>query len=202
MSNQGKKFDLVAEKSFIGGWFLENMAVVDELLTLYRDSPKKIIAASANLDGMNYIDTSVKEATELTLMPDSTEPAYLNYLIELQKVVEKYIAEYEWCNAYAPWGIIEAAAIQHYPKGGGYKKYHTERVCAKHPFSARHLVFMTYLNDVHDGGGTEFLYQKVITPARKGLTLIWPADWTHTHRGVVSQTEEKTIITGWFDFLK
>ena len=36
---------------------------------------------------------------------------------------------------------------------------------------------------------------------RKGLTLIWPADWTHLHRGVVSPSEEKYIITGWFDFL-
>jgi len=35
---------------------------------------------------------------------------------------------------------------------------------------------------------------------RKGLTLIWPADWTHHHRGVVSPTQEKYIITGWFSF--
>jgi hypothetical protein len=59
---------------------------------------------------------------------------------------------------------------------------------------------MTYLNDVHDGGETEFLHQKVIVPARKGLTLIWPADWTHVHRGIVSPTEEKYIIGGWFNF--
>ena len=38
---------------------------------------------------------------------------------------------------------------------------------------------------------------KVETEGKKGLTLIWPADWTHTHRGVISQTKEKTIITGW-----
>ena len=56
---------------------------------------------------------------------------------------------------------------------------------------------MTYLNDVDDGG-TEFLYQNLITPAEKGLTLIWPAGFTHTHRGVVSQTKTKYIATGWY----
>jgi len=60
---------------------------------------------------------------------------------------------------------------------------------------------MTYLNDVYEEGGTEFLCQKLKVDARKGLTLIWPADWTHMHRGVVSRTEEKYIITGWFSFL-
>ena len=56
---------------------------------------------------------------------------------------------------------------------------------------------MTYLNDGEDGG-TEFLYQKIASPAKKGLTLIWPANWTHTHRGIISSTNEKIIITGWF----
>jgi hypothetical protein len=60
---------------------------------------------------------------------------------------------------------------------------------------------MTYLNDVHDAGGTEFFHQKLTVLPRKGLTLIWPADWTHTHRGIVSPTEEKYVITGWFDFV-
>ena len=58
---------------------------------------------------------------------------------------------------------------------------------------------MTYLNNV-DEGGTEFYYQKMITPAKKGLTLIWPTDWTHTHKGQISKTQEKFIITGWYSF--
>jgi hypothetical protein len=33
---------------------------------------------------------------------------------------------------------------------------------------------------------------------RKGLTLIWPAIWTHPHRGVVSPTQTKYIATGWW----
>ena len=47
---------------------------------------------------------------------------------------------------------------------------------------------------------TRFYYQKLKVKPRKGLTLIWPVDWTHTHRGIVAPDEEKMILTGWFSF--
>ena len=37
--------------------------------------------------------------------------------------------------------------------------------------------------------------------AEKGKTVIWPAEWTHTHRGRVDHKLEKTIITGWIDLI-
>ena len=58
---------------------------------------------------------------------------------------------------------------------------------------------MTYLNNVKDGG-TMFKYQNLTIPAKKGLTLIWPSDWTHTHKGQISNTKEKYIITGWYSY--
>ena len=61
---------------------------------------------------------------------------------------------------------------------------------------------MTYLNDVENEGETEFYHQKIKVKPQKGLTLIWPADWTHTHRGIASKIDEKYIITGWFSFIK
>jgi hypothetical protein len=89
-------------------------------------------------------------------------------------------------------------AIQHYKPNEGFYVWHTERTGAER-VASRHLVFMTYLNDV-DNGGTEFHHQKLITQAEKGLTLIWPADWTFTHRGVISPDQHKYIITGWLDY--
>ena len=58
---------------------------------------------------------------------------------------------------------------------------------------------MTYMNDVPDGG-TEWFHQDKYVPAQRGYTVIWPSDWTHFHRGRVSNTSEKYIITGWFSF--
>jgi hypothetical protein len=36
---------------------------------------------------------------------------------------------------------------------------------------------------------------------KKGLTLIWPADWTHFHKGIPAPNEEKMIVTGWYDLI-
>jgi hypothetical protein len=60
---------------------------------------------------------------------------------------------------------------------------------------------MTYLNDITDEGETEFFHQQIKIQPRKGLTLIWPADWTYTHRGITSPTQDKYIITGWFNYV-
>ena len=59
---------------------------------------------------------------------------------------------------------------------------------------------MTYLNDVKQGGETEWYYQKLKVRPEKGLTVIWSADWTFTHKGHTTIDEDKYIITGWFDF--
>jgi hypothetical protein len=58
---------------------------------------------------------------------------------------------------------------------------------------------MTYLNNIVNGG-TIFKYQKITTPSKKGLTLIWPPDFTHTHKGQIVD-KEKMIITGWFELV-
>ena len=62
------------------------------------------------------------------------------------------------------------------------------------------MVFMTYLNDVTDGGETEFYHQQLKIKPKKGLTVIWPAGYTHVHRGITSNTETKYIATGWYGY--
>lgn len=197
-----EKLELAAAPiGFIGAWVLENVALCDDLIRLFQESPNKEVGSLVDRYGQPQVRKDDKDSIDVAFAPNAPEPAIQVYLVELQKVVERYVAEFRYCNEFAPWTIAEKVNIQFFPKGGGYKAFHTERVSASPPNSSRHLVFMTYLNDVHDQGGTEFLHQKLTVSARKGLTLIWPVDWTHTHRGIVSETEEKYIITGWFNFV-
>jgi hypothetical protein len=60
---------------------------------------------------------------------------------------------------------------------------------------------MTYLNDVTDGGETEWEYQKIKIKPEKGLTVIWSADYTFSHRGITSLTQTKYITTGWYGYI-
>ena len=59
---------------------------------------------------------------------------------------------------------------------------------------------MLYLNDVKEGGETEFLYQHKRYQPKEGTLLIFPAGFTHTHRGNPPISNDKYIVTGWLEF--
>lgn len=158
------------------------------------------IGRNTNGNEEQLVIPEVKESIDAILY--GPESIAKEYDAALQKVVERYIKKFSFCNTYGAWKIQESMNIQRYEPSGGYKVWHTERASGIGKNAARHLVFMTYLNDVDDGGETEFYYQGVKVQPRKGLTLIWPADWTHTHRGVPSPTQDKYIITGWFSYVE
>tara|TARA_E500000305_G_scaffold109893_1_gene116123 strand:- start:1327 stop:2166 length:840 start_codon:yes stop_codon:yes gene_type:complete len=100
-----------------------------------------------------------------------------------------------------PWKVGTTMNIQKYEPGEGFFSWHCERTIPMRETVDRALVFMTYLNDVPNGG-TKFFHQNIVTPARKGLTLVWPVDWTHVHTGQISETSEKYIITGWVHYIR
>ena len=128
---------------------------------------------------------------------------YDRYLFELHKCTRKYIQEYpRIIGERVTFDIKEATNIQYYPPGGGFKTYHCERSSEEEPQSSRVLVFMTYLNTVTDEGGTHFIHQNKTVNAVKGKTVIWPCDWPWTHKGIISPTQEKYIVTGWYNFNK
>jgi hypothetical protein len=53
---------------------------------------------------------------------------------------------------------------------------------------------------VQEGGETEFLYQHMRVKPEQGTLVIWPAAFTHTHRGNPPLSNEKYIVTGWTEF--
>ena len=140
------------------------------------------------------VDKNAKDSVDSVFNPH--DQLYKEYISQLYRCLTKYVKKYKVFDN-LDLTLKETTNIQFYPPGGGYKIFHSELDRNRHPESKRILVFMTYLNDVYIGGQTEFLYQKKSFRPRKGKTLIWPADWTHTHRGKVAPFEEKTIVTGW-----
>ena len=170
--------------------FQVSHTLCDELINYYKNTKYNKIDASES--GWS---PDVKQSVDLTIRPSTDIQIINDYLDCITDGLDMYFKQYP--ESYHLIEITEPFNIQYYPSGGGFKKWHCER--DTHQTFQRSLVFMTYLNDIPDGGGTEFkFYPDVKIKAKKGLSLIWPTDFTHTHRGVVSEYE-KYIVTGWIN---
>ena len=77
----------------------------------------------------------------------------------------------------------------------GYHSWHSED--SPQTNSSRTLVWSVYFNDVEEGGETEFLYQNRRIKAVEGTLVIWPAGFTHVHRGNPPIGQDKYILTTW-----
>jgi hypothetical protein len=115
----------------------------------------------------------------------------------LQRCYDEYSSEYDILKDMPVH--CTTAKIQKTNPGGGYHVWHCEQ--NQGDMANRALTYILYLNtlDNDNAGETEFLYQKLRVPPKHNSLVIWPAAYTHTHRGnVVHGNKAKYIITGWF----
>lgn len=173
--------------NFIGGWYIPDTICDDIILDFKQRKDKHFNAHSAR--GYTYLPSM---DMDVDLMMEYE--GFLTRVLHRYKELYKYSHEgIDAFNVSYPWNI------QKYEPNKHYSVWHCENN-GRPQYRKRHLAFMTYLNDVTDGGETEFLYQNVKIRPEKGLTLIWPAHFTHTHVGIPSPTQEKYVTTGWYEF--
>lgn len=183
--------------NFIMGWYMEDTSLCDRIIQYHDNCLTKTAGCLGLGDGKYGVNKEWKDSTDSTL---NNNPELMSqYGQMLQGCINNYIAKYTWA-AKCRFSNQETTNIQHYAPEGGYHAWHAERLTYEFPNCHRHLVYITYLNDVTDAGETEFLYQKLKIKPEKGLTIIWGTDWTFTHRGVASPTQDKYIVTGWLHY--
>ena len=165
--------------------------ICDNLVDLFESNSDKQCPGKF---GDAELDISIKNSVDLRL--DGLKlPLLDEYYNQLQNVLLKYIDTYPEVND-LPRFAATVARIQRYDKDGHYNTWHWERCGGSS--QKRCLVYMTYLNDVEEGGHTYFKYQNKEIKPEIGKTVIWPSDWTHTHKGAGPKNGYKYIITGWY----
>lgn len=109
----------------------------------------------------------------------------------------------EYAQEYSPVKSISMRCtnmkIQKTVPGGGYHVWHFEQGNGRE--ANRGMAYMLYLNTlaVEENGETEFLYQQRRINPIENTMVLWPAGFTHTHRGnPVYGDSAKYIVTGWF----
>ena len=145
---------------------------------LRENNEKLIILNFPNLIPFSKVTNSLEElySDKINKLLDmdskkAMDDAYNEIAKEASESYKEDEKLYPEVKGFQGFGMTEGANIQYYPPGGGYFVEHCERTSKME--AKRCLVWMTYLNDVPNAG-TNFKYQKLTTPAKKGLTLIWP----------------------------
>ena len=80
----------------------------------------------------------------------------------------------------------------------GYHVWHIEHGPG-YENEARAFVYTIYLNDVEEGGETEFLHFSKRVKPKTGRIVIWPAGFPYVHRGNPPLSGEKYILTSWMN---
>ncbi len=93
---------------------------------------------------------------------------------------------------------LHSALIHKYePPNQGYHVWHQDWQTSDAKYATRMLVGMVYLNDVEEGGETEFYHQKLKIKPEQGTLVVWPSYFTHIHRGNKPISNAKYIINTW-----
>ncbi len=151
---------------------------------------------------------AAKVSTDISLVAiDRSDPqAYALSEVIIRGVtaaLDKYLEERPLFRECAPGQSLFVNPIfniQRYRPGEGFKRWHCDWTISDELTEPSHrvLAWILYCNDI-DSAGTEFYWQQYHEPAERGKLVIFPAGLSHIHRGRVSYTGTKTIVTGWIN---
>ena len=167
----------------------------DNLINLFDCSPYAYLEPHKSIK----TGSSVILTEEFLHKNDSWKSLYNETMECLGDSIQDYIEDfYQSLNFIGQWRNDDYCILTRYNPGESFMDWHCEQGNLRK--SSRMMAWMIYLNDVSDGGETVFLNQRHSIAPEAGKVVIWPAAWTHTHKGLVSKTQTKYILTGWFKF--
>ena len=183
---------------FIGCWNLENNKLCNEIAQFFENNKELQIQGITSYGK----DLKAKKTTDIPVNPhDLKSPKFeifKQYIDELHKCFLDYQNQWPFLKSMIKTVYVPGFNIQKYSRGDHFASLHSERTS----LDSLHRLFawMTYLNDVDDGGKTNFSHYEIKIKPEIGKTLIWPAEWTHAHTGEILKSGTKYIDTGWIHF--
>ena len=177
---------------------MQNNKLCNEITQLFENN-KNLQKQGVTGEGRN---SKLKKTIDITFRPnDLKKPKFeilIQYINELHKCFLDYQNQWPFLKSMIKTVDIPSFNIQKYSRGDHFASLHSERTT----LNTLHRLFawMTYLNNVDDGGQTNFSHYGIKIKPETGKTLIWPAEWTHAHTGEILKSGTKYIITGWIHF--
>ena len=188
---------LLPESSAMYGWYIPE-GLCDEIIHFFEKSD-----SDKGLCGPSEVKKDIKDSSDVIL--NNNRFLYERYTEELNHGLSVYMDKFPKLHKVGKFDdSLEVTNIQRYYPDQGYHKFHCEQSILN---PKRLIVYMTYLNDVPKGG-TRFPHQGIDLPCEKGLTVMWPAVYSHAHAGITNLnssagvTKTKYICTGWLSYVE
>ena len=175
----------------------------ERIIDYYHNDDRKQrgqVIGEANLD-------EVKRSTDIYVKfgdkwDNEADDKYTDIILPaVNYAVNQWIENHKFLITMPPFRVFESYNIQYYKDGEGYFGLHCE--CQPDDVNGDAYVYrmgawMIYLNDAESG--TEFPYQELVLQPKQGVCAVWPAYYTHPHKGVTPNRGDKYIATGWINF--
>lgn len=186
-------------KDFIGVFdgYIKN-ETCDALISLFENELK--FQRAFNRKQAEDSSKNLKDDLSIIITRDSVgekENLFNELMKPLREALDIYLKETDILQFAGVSEVhIATTKIQKTLPSGGYHIWHVEKDYNK--MCSRFLVYTIYLNDIEEGGETEFLFQKIRLNPKKGRICFFPAQFPYVHRGNPPLDKEKYIVTSWF----
>ncbi len=190
--------------------------VCKHLIETFEESPELQFYGKVGDGGT---DPEIKSSSDLNLLLALDKKAGIKGMIlqNIRQAVDTHVVKYFKKYPYSKLNFTEDSTNQEvldnihtkysfwsrtlmmkkYNKGkDGFHAFHEDNG-KQFPTAARTLVCMFYLNDVDKGGETEFYHQDVKIKPTTGSLVIFPAYFTHLHKGHIPISSDKYIMNIW-----
>ena len=139
-----------------------------------------------------------KNVTELYIDPhlDTFSAIDQQLFAIFSDYAQQYFSHFDWFNPrYRDVGYF----VKKYAKGQGHFDTHVDVSVAKN--AKRMLVMILYLNDVLEGGETEFVHTGHQVKPRQGRLLLFPPMWMYPHKSKLTLSGDKYTLNTFLEFL-
>jgi hypothetical protein len=189
------------------GILVTDNALSEEICEVVVENLSKIIdelgrqgqtAGGVNTTYKKSTDIRLVEETLALVTDDNIRLVLVNFVNSLHHAINVCYSEYRR-NMRALWhlsGMYDSGfQVQRYSKVNDYYREHVDSFPWIDELSTRALSVVVYLNDIEQGGETDFSLQDIKVKPKSGRICVFPSNFTHPHSGNPPLSSDKWIVS-------